>query len=74
LPDDLIDIPLEYFEIGIGWMGRQPKVQGDRLGVIGGSRGGELVLLLGSTFKQIKAVVAFVPSGVVWRGFGKGTD
>lgn len=74
LPDDLIDIPLEYFESGLGWMSRQPRVRRDRLGVIGGSRGGELVLLLGATFKEIKAVVAFVPSGVVWRGFGKDTE
>ncbi len=34
----------------------------------------ELVLLLGATFPTIKAVVAFVPSGVVWRGFGKNTE
>ena len=74
LPDDLIDIPLEYFETGLAWMNRHPKVRGNRIGVIGGSRGGELVLLLGSTFPAIKAVVAFVPSGVVWRGFGKSTD
>jgi dienelactone hydrolase len=35
---------------------------------MGGSRGGELALLLGSTFQQIKCVVAFAPSGIVWPG------
>ena len=74
LPDDLIDIKLEYFEAGFTWMGLHPKVRADRIGITGGSRGGELVLLLGSTFPAVKAVVAFVPSGVVWRGFGKGTE
>ena len=74
LPDDLIDIPLEYFETGLNWLAGHPKVRGDGFGVTGGSRGGELVLLLGATFPTIKAVVAFVPSGVVWRGFGKNTE
>jgi dienelactone hydrolase len=45
-------------------------VRGDRLGVTGQSRGGELVLLLGSLFPIIGAVVAYVPSGLVWGGFG----
>jgi dienelactone hydrolase len=35
------------------------------------SRGGELALLLGATFPTIKAVVAYVPSGVVWPGIGR---
>ncbi len=40
----------------------------DKLGVMGASRGGELALLLGATFPEIKAVVAYVPSGLVWEG------
>jgi dienelactone hydrolase len=39
---------------------------------MGTSRGGELALLLGATFPQIRAVVAYVPSNVVWEGFGPG--
>jgi dienelactone hydrolase len=39
-----------------------------KLAVIGQSRGGELALLLGATFSEIGAVVAYVPSGVVWAG------
>ncbi len=50
----------------------QPQVDSKRLGVIGTSRGGELALLLGATFPQIRAVVAYVPSNVVWEGFGPG--
>jgi pimeloyl-ACP methyl ester carboxylesterase len=38
--------------------------------VIGASRGGELVLLLGATFPQVTAVIAYVPSGIVWPGIG----
>jgi pimeloyl-ACP methyl ester carboxylesterase len=42
------------------------EVCSNKIAVIGFSRGGELALLLGSTFRQIKAVVAVVPSGVIW--------
>ena len=45
-------------------------MSGERVGVIGTSRGGELVLLLGATFPQVVAVVANVPSHVVWRRGG----
>jgi dienelactone hydrolase len=70
LPRDLMDIPLEYFEKAIAWMRRHPGVQAEKIGVTGMSRGGELVLLLGATFPEIKAVVAYVPSGIVWPGIG----
>ena len=33
------------------------------------SRGGELALLLGATYSRIRAVVAYVPSGIVWPSF-----
>lgn len=68
LPQNLVRIPLEYFETAIDWMARQERVVGDSLGVIGGSRGGELALLLGATFPQIKAVVGLVPSSLRWIG------
>jgi len=42
------------------------------VGVLGTSRGGELALLLGATFPQIRAVVAYVPSNVLWEGVGPG--
>jgi dienelactone hydrolase len=69
LPEDLANIPLEYFETALNWLGGLDFVDGDRLVVTGRSRGGELVLLLGSVFPQIKAVIAYVPSGLVWGGF-----
>ncbi len=70
LPTTLTEIPLEYFERALNWMKRNPAVQTDRLAVIGASRGGELALLLASMFRDIKAVVAYVPSGIVWPGIG----
>ena len=70
LPEKLVEIPLEYFETAIAWLQAQEHVDSDRLVVSGGSRGGELSLLLGSRYPQIRAVVAFVPSGVIWGGIG----
>ena len=70
LPQGLAEIPLEYFERAIAWMKRNPAVDANRIAVMGASRGGELSLLLGSIFPDIKAVVAYVPSGVVWPGIG----
>ena len=70
LPKILVDIPLEYFEKAIDYLQVQPDIDGDRLAITGGSRGGELSLLLGSVFRQYRVVIADVPSGVVWGGFG----
>ena len=74
LPTSLMEIPLEYFERAIAWMGKQPQVNRDKLAVVGISKGGELALLLGSTFPEIKSVVAYVPSGVVWQSFTIGAS
>ena len=72
LPPGLREIPLEYFGKGIRWLQRQEGVQPQPLGVLGQSRGGELALLLGATFPEIGAVVAYVPSGVLWMGIQLG--
>ncbi len=67
-----MEIPLEYFAEGIAWLKSQVSVLGDRVAIVGASRGGELSLLLGSVFPdEIAAVVAKVPSGVIWGGIGR---
>jgi hypothetical protein len=62
LPDRLAGIPLEYFGDAIRWLQDQPSVRGDRLGVIGTSRGGELALPLGAHYPDLAAVVSYVGS------------
>jgi dienelactone hydrolase len=75
LPRALTNIPLEYFETAIRWLQARPGVREDGLGVMGVSRGGELALLLGSRFPDLKAIVAYVPSGYIWCGLdGKDPD
>jgi pimeloyl-ACP methyl ester carboxylesterase len=69
LPDQLSQIPLEYFADALAWLQSHPVVDGERIGVIGHSRGGELALLLGATYHEIKAVVSYAGSGVVFGGY-----
>ncbi|WP_176946700.1 acyl-CoA thioester hydrolase/BAAT C-terminal domain-containing protein [Lentzea fradiae] len=70
LPDHLVDIPLEYFGDAIEYLSERAS----GIGVVGGSRGGELALLVGSTFPQVKAVVSVVGSGVVTQAIGPGAN
>ena len=65
-PPELVDQPLEYFGQALDWLAAQPQVRAEAIAVKGNSRGGELSLLLGATFKAVRAVVAVVPSGYVW--------
>jgi dienelactone hydrolase len=72
LPPNHVGIPLEYLETAMGWLQAQEGVASDRLAVMGGSRGGELALLLGATFPQIKTVMGVSPIGVMLPGFRRG--
>jgi len=67
---DLVDVPLEYFGTALDWLAARPGVRADRLGVMGGSRGGELALLLGATFPAIRTVVSTLGSGLIMQGIG----
>ncbi len=66
LPSTLASVPLEYFETAHQWLAKRPGVDANRVGVTGGSRGGELALLLAATFPWVKAAVSELTSGVVW--------
>lgn len=69
LPTGLMGIPLENFEQAIHYLGKMPNLNLDNLAAVGYSKGGELALLLGAQFPQIKRVAAYMPSGIVWQGF-----
>ncbi|MBV6289298.1 acyl-CoA thioesterase/bile acid-CoA:amino acid N-acyltransferase family protein [Pseudomonas aegrilactucae] len=69
LSDYISNTPLEYFERGMAWVRRELKPANDFVALSGQSRGGELVLLLGSLFPSaVSAVVAYVPSALVHGG------
>ena len=71
LPRTLEEIPLEYFEKAFAWLSAQSEILPDKYAILGGSKGAEVALLLGSRYPQIKAIVAFSPSSVVWQGIPK---
>ncbi|HEY1053487.1 MAG TPA: acyl-CoA thioester hydrolase/BAAT C-terminal domain-containing protein [Emticicia sp.] len=67
-PDSLDRISLEKVHEAIIQATKNPKIDKDRIAVMGGSKGGELALLLASHFKDITCVVAIVPSHVAFPG------
>ncbi len=72
LPPELDRIPLEYFASAVKYLRAHPKVNSKKIAAVGYSKGGEAVLLLASRMPEIRAVVASVPSSVVFQGIGKG--
>ena len=71
LPSSLEDIPIEYFEKAFAWLSAQRGIIPNEVAILGGSKGAEAALLLGSLYPQVKAVVALSPSCVVWHGIPK---
>jgi dienelactone hydrolase len=70
LPRHLKRIPLEYVLRGLEWLRRRPGVDPDRVSVGGVSRGGELALLLASTYPdRVDRVAALVPSAFVFPAY-----
>lgn len=68
LPENMVNIPIEYFKKAIDWIKKQKSVKTGKIGLVGGSRGGELALLLGSMFNEFKAIVGWVPAAHLWQG------
>jgi len=68
LPNTLEAISLEYFEKAFNWLSCQKGIVANEYAILGGSKGAEAALILGSIYPQVKAVVAFSPSSVVWQG------
>jgi dienelactone hydrolase len=63
----LDQIPIEPVARAREWLEARPG-PGEAIAVLGVSKGGELALLTASRDPAIKAVVAAVPSHVVWQG------
>ena len=70
-PTKLVAVPLETFDRAIEFLRAQPTVDPDRIAVVGGSKGGEAALLVGTRDRTVKAVVAGMPSSVVWPGIAR---
>ncbi|XP_040188237.1 acyl-coenzyme A thioesterase 1-like [Rana temporaria] len=55
LPKQIKDFRLEYFEEAVNYMLQHPKVKGPGIGLLGHSKGGDLVLSMASFLKGITA-------------------
>ncbi|WP_162946417.1 acyl-CoA thioester hydrolase/BAAT C-terminal domain-containing protein [Chitinophaga barathri] len=67
-PDTLNRISLNAIHDAILKAAGNQKINKKKIAIIGGSRGGDLALLLGSYFSDITCVVAIVPSHVTFPG------
>ncbi len=74
VPAVLVDIPVETIGRAIAALQARADVDPLRIGVFGGSKGGELALLAASTYPAIKAVVADVPAPFAYMGLGNNGD
>ncbi|KZX86917.1 hypothetical protein A3726_01220 [Erythrobacter sp. HI0037] len=62
-------VPLEIFDAALDWLAARPDIAAGPVAVIGHSKGAEGALLLASRDQRIGAVIAAMPSDVVWQGF-----
>ena len=67
-PDTLNKISINNVHDAIMVATENRKINKRKIAIVGGSRGGDLALLIGSYFKDIKCVVAIVPSHVAFPG------
>ena len=68
VPQDLLEIPLEYFGRAIEWMGAHKSVEREKIAVMGMSRGGELALYSAPLFRKSKQSPHTFPAASYGRG------
>lgn len=62
------NIPVEMLASARTWLAARPEADAGRIGLIGNSKGAEFALLGAATYDWVRAVVACVPSDVIWEG------
>lgn len=67
LPRTLEEVPLETFERALDWLRRHQRIDPDRIGLFGPSKGAEAALLIAGCDSRVTCVVAAAPSSVVWQ-------
>ena len=72
LPSLFSEIPVDRLEKVHQWAVQDRRVDASRIGLWGQSKGAEFALIAAAHFAWVDAVVAIVPSDVVWEGFGYG--
>jgi dienelactone hydrolase len=70
LPANFVEIAVERLNDAYEWLKARPDVDATRIALHGTSKGAEFALIAGTEFSWIKAIVAPVPTDVVWEGWG----
>jgi dienelactone hydrolase len=70
VPSAFLNIPVEMVDRARERLAREPEVDTSRTGLLGVSKGAEFALVIAAARSWPRAVVACVPSDVVWSGFG----
>ena len=70
LPEAFDSIPLEKLAIARDWLLARNDIKPDGIALYGVSKGAEFVLAAASRIDGFAAVVAIVPSDVIWEGWG----
>jgi dienelactone hydrolase len=73
LPSVFAEIPVDRLEEVHRWASTDPRIDANRIGLWGQSKGGEFAIIAAANYPWLDAVAAIVPSDVVWEGFGSGT-
>ena len=74
MPQQLVEIPVETVGRALQATSKRDDVDPKKIALFGISKGGELALLAASTYPQIKAVIADVPSPFAWEGIPQGPE
>jgi dienelactone hydrolase len=74
LPAAFADIPVDRLNDVRAWLQARDDVDGKRIAIHGTSKGAEFALLAGVHLPWVTAIVAVVPSDVVWEGWGQGIE
>lgn len=74
LPAAWAEMPVEVLDKARAWLAARPEVDASRIGIHGTSMGALFALVAAVHRPWIKAVVASVPSDVVWDGWGPGVE
>jgi BAAT / Acyl-CoA thioester hydrolase C terminal/Acyl-CoA thioester hydrolase/BAAT N-terminal region len=68
------NIPVEMLAAARTWLATRPEADTARIGLVGNSKGAEFALLGAATYDWVRAVVACVPSDVIWEGDVAGAE
>ena len=72
LPDDLVEVPLEYFDRAVDWLAGRETVRPEPLGVVGISRGSEAAVLTAARRDDVRTFVGVAPGSHAFQGLSAG--